>query len=48
MPESQGPQNLLPLMPFAYMWFWLANMAMFIHVEHMGYAHFSSSADASR
>lgn len=50
MPESQGPQNLLPLMlmPFAYMWLWLANMAMFIHVGRMGYAPFSSSADASR
>lgn len=36
MPESQGPQNLLPLMPFAYMWFWLANM---VHPVHPCWAH---------
>lgn len=34
-------------MPFAYLWLWLANMAVFIHVGYMGYAPFSSDADAS-
>ena len=50
MPESQGPQNPLQFMlvPFAYIQLWLANMAVFIHVGHLGYAPFSSGADASR